>query len=1386
MQRPVGLTDMPKHAAMVVRIPLEIAVVCVTVVAMLWAALIFDIDRSQKLAIKQAASDAGNLAVAFRENVKRTVSAIDQLMLTIIAENNASGGPFHIPPWVESSPLLSGLSVQVSASGPDGVMVASSLGVSGRVDISDRPHFRYHLDPSAPQPYISTPVIGRNSGKWSIQVTRRITAKDGSFGGVLVVSMDPLYFSQFFETVDLGPNGVVDLVDRDGVVRARRGRDSQQIGQNVAGTALFKEMQHSSAGSDIIRSKLDGVTRIYGYSSVDDYPLVVVVGLGKDDVLAGAYWQRDLDFAVGAILSLVIVTLSWFLARETKRRRARELASLAEAKVREQKVLLDTAVNNMRHGLLMFDSDGRAVVINQSYVDMYRLSPETTKPGCTMRDLLEHRRANGTFSGEIEDYLKNLLDHDTGFDKVFEIPDGRSIRVVNRFMDNGGWVSVHEDVTERQRLLEAQQHSEKIVTEQKRQLDAALNNMTQGLCMFDPEGHIVLSNRRYNEMMGQSAEQLQGLLLLDLMKNRRVSGAFGGDPDEFFSRLMTDMREGRTVIKEMVSGDGVTVRVVDQPIAGGGWVATFEDITEQRKAQAAVEHALAEAERAGREVSAAHTRLREAFEVVPEALALFDAEDRYVMWNERCAQLYTQSPDAIQVGTRFEDVLRAGLAAGQYPEAHGRESEWLAERLALHAQDNSTHEQRLADGRWLRICERRTADGGSVGIRIDITELKQREESVRMLFEVNPVPMFVIDCDDLKFLAINDTAVREYGYSREQFLAMTKLDLHPPEDRQRYLELFSEFRKSGRPEFDSATIRRHRKADGDDILVTLFGRRLNYFDRPALLCSIINVTERVRAEEERDRNRELLDRIIENITMTIVVKDARTLQYVLTNKAAERLWGISRDELIGKTVHQIFDGETADAIDRHDRHAIEARSNHYTPEHKIETPRNGTRLVTSNRIVIHDQNGEVQYLLGVLEDVTERKAVEDQLRQAQKMEAIGNLTGGVAHDFNNLLTVMIGNLDFLQEEVAGNASAEEKIRVILQAAERGADLTRHMLAFSRRQPLQAKEVDVNTLISTTLRLLSRTLGEDITVKLQTTVDAPIALVDPSQLETALLNIAINARDAMPNGGSLSISTRVTELDESYTAHHHGVSPGFYAAIEIADSGSGMPPDVVERIFEPFFTTKAAGHGTGLGLSMVYGFIKQSGGHINVYSELGRGTVFRLFLPLAKPAAWKATAELSAPRATKRAGNEVILAVEDNPDIRATVVRQLRDLGYRVHEADSADAALRFLETGEPIDLLFTDVLMPGGLNGKELAAKARAKQADLKVLFTSGFTGTSTGHGAQLEPGDVLLSKPYHKNDLARAVEQVLIAAAPSIVADDAEPLATADADSALPTAAAT
>jgi PAS domain S-box-containing protein len=554
-----------------------------------------------------------------------------------------------------------------------------------------------------------------------------------------------------------------------------------------------------------------------------------------------------------------------------------------------------------------------------------------------------------------------------------------------------------------------------------------------------------------------------------------------------------------------------------------------------------------------------------------------------------------------------------------------------------------------------------------------------------------------------------------------------------------------------------------RKMSDTELTETTDGRTISVISRSIesgfTVSTHEDISDRRRAEHERDRSRDFLDRIIENIPVTIFVKDAHSLRYALINRAGERLWGVPREEAIGKTPHELFDPETADAIVKRDREALRSHSGLYAPEHSVTMPRNGVRLVTSNRICVRDRNGEVQYLLGVAEDMTERKRVEDQLRQAQKMEAVGNLTGGVAHDFNNLLTVIIGNLDLLQEEVAGNPAAEEKLEAIQQATERGADLTRLMLALSRRQPLQSKPVDVNGLISNTTRLLNRTLGEDISIALLLGPDVGPALVDASQLETALLNMAINARDAMPEGGRLTITTSNAQLDADDAALHPGVAAGPYIRIEMADTGTGMTPDIVEHIFEPFFTTKAAGKGTGLGLSMVYGFMRQSSGHICVSSEVGHGTVFRLYLPLAEQAG--SPVPLSQPateQPAKHSGNAVILAVDDDRDVRATAVAQLQGLGYQVCEADSAHSALEILDRVGKIDLLFTDIIMPGGLNGMELAAKARAKRPDLKVLFTSGFPGSPSDPGTMFDDTEVLLSKPYRKRDLAKAVEEVLTA----------------------------
>ncbi len=380
---------------------------------------------------------------------------------------------------------------------------------------------------------------------------------------------------------------------------------------------------------------------------------------------------------------------------------------------------------------------------------------------------------------------------------------------------------------------------------------------------------------------------------------------------------------------------------------------------------------------------------------------------------------------------------------------------------------------------------------------------------------------------------------------------------------------------------------------------------------------------------------------------------------------------------------------------------------------------------------------------------------ERRLVQAQKMEAIGNLTGGLAHDFNNLLSIIIGNLDLLRAQPGNAITKDQNLNQLsseaLDAALRGADLTRRLLAFARRQTLQPQRTDLNELIEGISKLLRRTLGTDIEIKLNLEPQLWPANVDPSQLGASLINIVNNARDAMPNGGMLTIATSNRHLDEDYIAAHTDLAPGDYTLIEVSDTGTGIPPEMLNHIFDPFFTTKEQGKGTGLGLSMVFGFTKQSAGHINVYSEIGHGTTFRLYLPRDLTAA----AAPEAPKTTMHKGHETVLAVEDNEGLRRVVVRQLNDLGYRVLEAPDGAAALKILER-EPVDLLFTDIMMPGGMSGYDLAKNAVARWPSLKVLLTSGFPETKLNGNSNASVKMHLLTKPYRKDDLASALRKAL------------------------------
>jgi signal transduction histidine kinase len=386
----------------------------------------------------------------------------------------------------------------------------------------------------------------------------------------------------------------------------------------------------------------------------------------------------------------------------------------------------------------------------------------------------------------------------------------------------------------------------------------------------------------------------------------------------------------------------------------------------------------------------------------------------------------------------------------------------------------------------------------------------------------------------------------------------------------------------------------------------------------------------------------------------------------------------------------------------------------------------------------------------------EIEATESQVRQAQKMEAIGQLTGGVAHDFNNILTVITGTIEILGDAVKDSPQLAQIISLISAAAARGADLTQHLLAFARRQPLQPRNTDVNALIIDAARLLRSTLGEQIEIESMLAPDSAPALIDPTQLSTAILNLALNARDAMPDGGKLTLETRNVVLDADYAGMSNDVKPGNYVMIAVSDTGVGIPAKLIDKVFEPFFTTKDVGKGSGLGLSMVYGFVKQSNGHLKIYSEEGHGTTVKLYLPQAAGVADAIAVEAGLPAFER--GDKSILIVEDDALVREYVVTQIRSFGYKTLAASNATEALAIINGPDPIDLLFTDVIIPGGMNGRQLATEALLRRPELKVLYTSGYTENAIVHHGRLDADVLLLPKPYLSSDLARMIRTALVA----------------------------
>jgi len=597
-----------------------------------------------------------------------------------------------------------------------------------------------------------------------------------------------------------------------------------------------------------------------------------------------------------------------------------------------------------------------------------------------------------------------------------------------------------------------------------------------------------------------------------------------------------------------------------------------------------------------------------------------------------------------------------------------------------------------------------------------------------------------------------------FGYRAEEVVGRNVRMLMPAPYRDQHDDYLENYQRTGERRIIGIgrEVRGLRK-DGSTFPMDLSVGETEHDGDPIFVGILHDLSERKQAEQAlRDtasRLRAVVDTAVDGV---ILIDDAGTV--LMYNPACERLFGHRADEVIGRNVRMLMPAPYADEHDgylENYKRTGEARIIGIGRE-VLGLRKDGSTFPMDLSVGKAEQDGAPIYV-GVLHDLTDRKRTEEQLVQAQKMEAVGQLSGGIAHDFNNLLTVIVGNAELLSDSLKARPDLKRLADAVAFAGDRGAELTRRLLAFSRRQVLVPIEVDCNALVRGMHDLLRRAMREDIEMRMLLDSDLWPAFADSAQLESAILNLALNAQDAMPDGGCLAIATTNLPLGDDYQDIHPEVAAGNYVVISVTDNGSGMSAEVRERVFEPFFTTKEVGKGSGLGLSMVYGLVKQLNGHVAIYSEPGLGTTIRLYLPIAGAVP---APELET-EATLRAnpipgGRESVLVVEDDPFVRTYAVSCLQQLGYRVTPATDGRDALARLAGMPEIDLLFTDIVMPGGISGWELMDRVRELRPGIRVLVTSGYALESLSAHGRLTPDAVFLNKPYRRIDLAHKLREAL------------------------------
>jgi PAS domain S-box-containing protein len=800
-------------------------------------------------------------------------------------------------------------------------------------------------------------------------------------------------------------------------------------------------------------------------------------------------------------------------------------------------------------------------------------------------------------------------------------------------------------------------------------------------------------------------------------------------------------------------GRRVWVRTLGEPIRDdtGQIVAVegaFQDITDLIAARD--------------EAARLSARLRRTLEGMSDAFFLLDDDWNFAFVNSQAEILLQRTK---------EDLIGRNIWEA-FPEAVGTIFQHEYERAVAEGCPVEFRESFPPLDAWFEV----SADPTPAGLAVyfeDITGQRARDVQLRLLEAAvsrqNDI-LLITEAEPIdapggpRIVYVNDTFERRTGYSCAEVIGQTPRILQGPKTQRDELDRIREALKRWQPV--RSELINYTKS-GEEFWIELdivpIADEAGSFTHWVAVQR--DITARKRSEEVLQANEE---------RFRLVTKAVGTAIWDWNLESNQHWWSEGLHDIFGHAAdpsgeiptiwRRHLHPDDAERVDAATKRLISGQDTTLHEQYRLQRADGSWAFVEDKAFALLDDEGKVLRVLGSMTDVTEQRHLEDRLRQAQKMETVGQLTGGVAHDFNNLLTIILGNAELLEEDLEDRPDLRSMARMTADAAERGSELTQRLLAFSRKQVLEPRIIDVAQLIQGMDGLLRRTLRQNIDIEIIRAGGLWQIEADAAQVESAILNLCVNARDAMPDGGYLTIEAANAMLDDDYVALEPDVRPGQYVVISVTDTGHGIPSDIGNRVFEPFFTTKGTGKGTGLGLSMVFGFVKQSGGHIRIYSELHKGTAVKMYFPRSNEKQESIVTEQTRRRIT--GGNETILVVEDDAAVRKYVTTQLSGLGYHVLEAASGAEAMDVL-TRTPVDLLFTDVVMPGTMGGRELGAAARELYPDLRILFTSGYTENSIVHHGRLDQGVRLLSKPYRRELLAKKIREALDDTVPRIPGAD-------------------